>query len=402
MPYYKCTFVNDKGNFIDKTIFSDSKKELKNSFLNADEKLIYIKKIYFKELSFSKLFSRKIGYTEFYQFNQKMITLLKSGVSFIRALEIIIQNTESGNFKEILIKSETDIKNGVQISDAFSSNQIPFQRIYRASLLAGEKSGNIDSILEKFNIYLGKISSLRRRTISSLTYPIILFVFMISMVLLILLYAIPVFSSFYDNFEADLPGVTIFLISLANFLKRNILIIVFAIFILYISVRLLEKFNKNIVIRDLIKLKLPFVKRIVLENAMAVFSRTLSILIAGGIPVPEATGIAIETFSNKYFMLKVKDIPVKIKGGYLLSDVLKEVNIFPGIMVEVIRIGESSGNLVDVLDKNADFFESAIDSRINTLISLIEPILIIVLGFVIAFMLISVYLPIFSLVRVVR
>lgn len=402
MPYFKCTFLSDQGDFRHRTLFADNKRELQDSYLNADEKLVYIKRDFFHGVSLSKLFARRVGYREFLQFNQKLITLLRSGVSFIRGLEVIIENMERGTLKEILIKAETDIKNGMQISDAFTSRMIPFQRIYRASLMAGERSGNLDGILEKFNVYLEKISNLRRKTMSSLSYPIILFVFMIAMVMIILLYAIPVFSSFYDNFQAELPGMTKILISSATFLKNHIHYIVLGVILLFYLVRLLEKKVPNVVIIEYIKLKIPFIGKIIVENAMAIFTRTLSILISGGITIPESTTIAVETFANKYFNLRVRSVPEKIHEGKLLSDVLSEVKIFPGVMIEAIRVGESSGNLVEVLDKNADYFENAIDTKVNTLISLIEPILIIVMGFVVAFMLIAVYLPIFSTIRIVR
>lgn len=402
MPYFKCTFVNEKGNFIEKTVFSENKTELKNNYQNADEKLLSIKKLYLYNLNFSKLFSNQIGYSEFLLFNQKLITLLKAGVSFIKAMEIIIKNMREGNFKDILVQIESDIKNGVQISDAFSSSQIPFKKIYRASLLAGERSGNLESVLEKFNVYLEKVTNLRRKTFSSLSYPVILFIFMITMVMLILLYAIPKFSSFYESFRAGLPATTTMLISIAEFAQKNIHYFVFPVLILYISIKLAERSNEKIVIMDYLKYKIPFIGRIIVENAMAIFSRTLSILISGGIPVPESTAIAVETFSNRYFFQKVKDIPSKIKEGNLLSDALSEVDFIPGMMVEVIRVGESSGNLPEVLNKNADYYENAINLKVNTIISLIEPVLIIFLGLVIAFMLISVYLPIFQTIQVVR
>lgn len=402
MPYFKCTFVNEKGNFFEKTVFSENKTELKDNYQNADEKLLSVKKLYFHNLNPAKFFSKRIGYSEFLLFNQKLITLLKAGVSFIKAMGIIIKNTREGNFKEILIQIESDIKNGIQISDAFSSSQIPFQKIYRATLLAGERSGNLEAVLEKFNEYLEKITNLRRKTFSSLSYPVILFVFMVTMVLLILLYAIPKFSSFYESFRAGLPSTTTLLISIAEFTQKNIHYFVFPLLILYIAIKLAERTSEKIVIIDFLKFKIPFIGSIIVENAMAIFSRTLSILISGGIPIPESTSVAVETFSNRYFYINVKNIAVKIKEGNLLSDVLSEVNFIPGMMVEVIRVGESSGNLPEVLNKNADYYENSINLKVNTIISLIEPVLIIFLGMVIAFMLISVYLPIFQTIQVVR
>ena len=402
MPYYNCTFLDDHGRYVKKTVFADNKQEVWRNYGSADEKLLYIRRNYLKDSSSIKVFAKKIGYFDFLAFNQKMITLLKSGVSFIRSLEIVIANLRKGNLKEVLLKTETDIKNGIQISDAFASDQIPFQKIYRATLLAGEKSGNLDTILGQFNSYLEKIATLRRRVVSSMTYPVILFTFMIGMVALILLYAIPKFATFYADFEADLPAITTNLVALGEFMQKHFLTILLIFIAIIVAIKLLEKLRSNIIIFDYLKTKIPFIGRIIVENAMTVFARTMAILISGGIPVPESAQIAVETFSNRYFFSKIKDIPGKIKEGNLLSDVLRDISFVPPVLVEVIKVGETSGNLAEVLNENADAFENSIDARIGSLISLIEPILIVVLGVVIAFMLVAVYLPIFSTVHIVK
>ena len=225
---------------------------------------------------------------------------------------------------------------------------------------------------------------------------------MIGMVALILLYAIPKFASFYADFEAKLPEMTLKLMGLGNFMQHNIIYIVLGIIGLWALLKTIEKTRRDIIIFDYIKTRLPFVGSLIVENAMTVFARTLAILISGGIPVPEAVRIAVDTFSNRYFYSKIKDIPDKIKEGNLLSDVLREVKFIPPVFVEVIKVGETSGNLAGVLNENADAFENSIDAKISKLISLIEPILIVVMGVVVAFMLVAVYLPIFSTVHIVE
>lgn len=402
MAYYKCTFVNEKGELIVRTIFSESKKDLQESYENADEKLMAVQKLYFQNVSFLGFLAKKVKHSDFLLFNQKMVILLKAGISFIKALGIVVGNMKKGHLREILVQAKADIGNGVQISDAFTSSQIPFQKIYRASLLAGEKSGDLITVLEKFNEYLEKIHNLKKRTMSSLSYPIILFIFMIMIVMVVMIFVIPRFSEFYTNFESELPFFTQFFLDASNFLKNNILYIIAFFGAIFMGVKMLEKLNPRIIIIDRLKLKLPLLGKIILENSMAVFSRTLTILIAGGITVPESTSISIETVTNRYLYSKIQHIPEKIKAGNLLSDVLDEVEEVPKIMVEVTRVGDSSGNLIDVLNKNADFFESSINSKVNTIISLIEPVIIIVLGIVILFMLLSIYLPIFSTIKVVR
>lgn len=402
MPYYKCTFLNDAGQFTHRTIFSDNKMEIRKNFERADQKLVKIRTDFLRGFSLFKIFARKVGYSEFLAFNQKLIVLLKSGVSFIQAMDLIVKNLKEGTLKEILKKTQTDIHNGIPISDAFSSSQIPFHRIYRATLFAGEKSGNIESLLEKFNVYLQRLTQLRRKTFSSLMYPLLVLTAMLVMVFVILVWVVPVFSEFYSEFDAELPGITLLLISVANFFKDHIFWILGGVLAVFLTIHFIQKHAREFYFIDLLMLKLPFIGMVFYENAMSVFSRTLSILISGGIPVPESLGVAVGTFSNRYFAMKVADLPTKIKEGVLLSDTLSEVDIFPPIMTDMIRIGESSGNLVEVLDQNADYFESTIDTRINTFVSLIEPVLLLLLALGVMFMLVAVYLPIFNSARVVQ
>jgi type IV pilus assembly protein PilC len=402
MPYYRCTFVDEHGHYSAREHYAENKAELRASLTGIDEKLIGIRNLWFKDFSLQRLFKRKIGYTEFLLFNQEMIALLKAGIPMIRALEIIIQNTRISLLREIISKAAGNIRNGMQISEAFSSAQIPFHKIYKASLLAGEKSGHLEQILEKFNVYLSKLTNLRRKIVGSLTYPILLICFMTAMVLVISIFVIPKFADFFKNLDAQLPAITLIFISITLYLRENIVFFVVFGIMAFMAVKLIEHFNPKIIIIDQFKIKTPFVGKVIHENSIAVFARTLAILISGGIPVPDAVEIAVETFANKFYYSKVRAVPEKIRQGNLLSGVLDEIAIIPRILVEMIRVGETSGNLMAVLDESADYYERSIDIKISTLISLIEPVIIITLGMVIAMMLVSVYLPIFSSIRFVQ
>ncbi|MCX6556730.1 MAG: type II secretion system F family protein [Candidatus Aminicenantes bacterium] len=331
-----------------------------------------------------------------------MITLLKAGIPMIRALEIIIQNSRPSRLRDIIARAAGSIRNGTQISAAFASSRLPFNKIYTASLLAGEKSGHLEQTLEKFNIYLGKLANLRRKIVGSLTYPAILLLFMIAMVLVISVFVIPKFASFFSDLEAQLPPLTLLFIAVTQFLRENIVLLTALAFMAFLAVKLLERFQPRVIIIDQFKIKSPFIGRVIHENAVAVFARTLAILVSGGIPVPDAAEIAVETFANRYYYSRIRELPEKIRQGHVLSEVLEEIAFIPRILVEMVRVGETSGNLTAVLDESADYYERSIDSRINTLISLIEPVIIIALGLVIAMMLVSVYLPIFSVIRVVQ
>ena len=226
MPYYRCTFVDEQGHYLDREHYAESKAEVRAALAGAAEKLIRVRHLWFKDFSLQRLFKRKIGYTEFLLFNQELIALLKAGIPMIRALEIIIENTRISNLREIISKAAGNIRNGMQISEAFSSVQIPFNKIYKASLLAGEKSGHLEQILEKFNIYLNKLTNLRRRIVGSLTYPVILILFMIAMVLVISIFVIPKFATFFEDMEAQLPSLTLLFIVFTQYLRENIVLFI--------------------------------------------------------------------------------------------------------------------------------------------------------------------------------
>ncbi len=402
MPYYRCTLVDEQGHYQVREYYAESRREAAAALGSLDEKLVGLRRLWLRDFSLQKLFKKNIGHTEFLLFNQEMITLLKAGIPVIRALEIIIENTRFGVLREILAKAAGNIRNGMQISEAFTSVQIPYHKIYKASLLAGEKSGHLEQVLERFNVYLGKISNLRRKTVSSLTYPVILLLFMLSMVLVISIFVIPKFSAFFTDMDAQLPGITIFFIESTHYLKENLFTFLAVLVLAYAAVRVIEHFYPRVILIDQAKVKIPFLGRIAYENTIAVFARTLAILVSGGIPVPESAEIAVEAFGNRFYHSQVRDVPEKIRQGNLLSAVLAEVRIMPRILVEMVRVGETSGNLTAVLDESADYYERSLDSRINSLISLIEPVIIIALGMVIAVMLVSVYLPIFSSIRIIQ
>jgi type IV pilus assembly protein PilC len=403
MPYFSCRFIDAQGHHERRTIYAEQRRELEQTYADGDIKLVSCRRALFRGMRAWQILGGKVSHNDFLLFNQELITLLKAGVPFINALDVIARNTKSHHLKTVLAHIGTDIRNGTRISDAFATNQIPFQRIYQASLLAGEKSGHIEAVLAKFIVYFERLNTLRRKTISSLTYPTVLFCFMIAMVMTILTVILPRFAAMYNELgNAGLPTITLFFMQVSELVRDNTVWLTVLLVALFVAVRTIERRNPSIVIIDQLLLKLPFVGRILFDNTLAVFSRTLAILISGGVTIPEASTIAIETVTNTYISNQLKELPENIRSGRLLSDILEEIPLIPRMTVEILRVGETSGNLVTVLEEHATYMESLIDMRISTLISLIEPIIVVILGLVIAFMLVSVYLPIFNLVQVIQ
>lgn len=402
MPYYKCTFLTENGRRQKREIFAKDRRAIRDICRDSDDKILSIRRMWLHGTSLLHIFRRKIPYTDFFLFNQELIILLKAGVPFIHGVETILLNVRNIRLREVLTRAGSDIRNGMQISEAFHDADLPFQKIYQSSLMAGERSGKLEEVLAKFNEYLDKVNILRKKIVSSMMYPLVLLVFMAAMMMVVMLYVLPKFSGFFEEFDASLPGITLFFMEASDYIRHNIIPITFTVVALYFALRLIERRFSHIIIFDQLKNRTPFVGKLFFDNSMAVFCRTSAILISGGIAVPDAVKIAVETFSNRFLHSQIAHMPEAIRQGKLFSQVMEEIPMMPGLLVEMVRVGESSGNLVDVLNEGANFYERSVDNRIATLISLIEPVIIILLGLTIAFMLVSVYLPIFSSIQVAK
>ncbi len=400
MPEFKVFFINEKGQKIKKVIFASNKEELKKNLeLTEDLLVLKIRKQFNLKDFFA--FKKKISAHNFLIFNRELITLLKAGTPLRRALEVILENCHHSLLKKILLRALNDIKNGVAISEALASESFPLAQIYRATLLAGEKSGQLEKGLEKYCSYVGRVARLKSKTISSLAYPLLVIIFMLAIVTIIVAFVIPKFADFYSGFEASLPYSTTLLLNFSVFLKNNLLTILGALCLIFFILSRMQKKITDFSLLHQLQLKVPFVGPGLVQNYLSIFSRTMATLLSGGLTVPEAASLAVNTISNKYLFLQIKNIPVIIAQGKGLFQALQEVRFIPGLMLEMIQVGENSGNLATTLEETADHYEALFENRINTLISLIEPIIIILLGIVVSFMIVSIYLPIFSTIRVV-
>lgn len=403
MPHFDCTFIDERGRLSRRVLIADSREQLLRNSSQGEYKLIRARRRH--NLGAFLPWTRRgssLSGSDFLLLNQQLIALLKSGLSFMRSLETIIENTPKPQVREILAEAAERVRGGEPVSQAFSGHSIPYDTIYRASLLAGENSGQLEAVLERFNHYLGKVTGLRRKVFSSLAYPVVLLIFMTAMILVVLLYVIPRFSVFYADMDAQLPLITTLFTSGGQFLQSRLPLIAALLAGTWLLLVFIGRKNQDFTWTSALKLRLPFTGALMLENALVVFIRTLTILLRGGIPVPEAVAVAVETFDNRHLRAAFRRLPERIRSGMQLSQAMQEISAVPGILIEMIKVGEASGNLVRSLDESAEYYESTIDTRISTLISLIEPIIIIVMGLVIAFMLLSVYMPIFSIIRVIQ
>lgn len=402
MPNFRCRLAGEDGQVFPQLFLASSAVDCRRHFEEKGLCVLSVKRDW-KDINFFNIKSGGgIKFKDFIMFNQELVALIKAGYPILKSIETIIGRVKSNALKELLMVIEEDIRGGKSLSEAFRPYENEFSTVYIASLMAGERSGNLAGTLRRFIEYAQVIERTKSRIRSALTYPSILVVFSFLLLGILINFIMPNFSNFYSAFEAELPGITRGLLSFSFFARRHLSILVvvalLALFFLYRS----RKKEKIQIFIGRLKLKVPYGRKIWLESAISLFSRTLSLLLGGGISLIHSVGIARQAVPNAYLIHKMKDLPNHIKNGETLSESLRKADYVSPLALDMIRIGESSANLDGMLADVADVYDERVQQKIDTFVSLIEPIVIIGMGVIVAIMLASIYLPIFNIIRVTQ
>lgn len=402
MPHFLCRLATDDGQIQSQSFFAPSQKDCRRHFESEGFCILSIKKDW-KRIQISALpWEKKIKDKDFVMFNQELVALIKAGYPILKSIEIIVSRAKNVHMKELLMRIEKEIRGGKSLSEAFSPYDRYFSKVYIASLMAGERSGNLAETITRYNNYAKVMVATKSKIRSALAYPTLLLTFSLVLLGILINFIVPRFSDFYQNFEAELPSVTKALLAFSNFAKSNILLFLALALVLFLVILRMRTGEKSAILLDRLKLKIPYGRSIWIESAISLFSRTLGLLLEGGISLLSSIGVASKAAPNKYLVEKMKDLPEFIKHGESLSDSLRKAEFFTPLALDMIRIGETSANLEGMLSEVADVYDERIRSRIDTFVSLIEPLIIIVMGLVVTAMLLSVYLPIFNIIRVAR
>jgi type IV pilus assembly protein PilC len=328
--------------------------------------------------------------------------MVKAGYPILKSLESISARIKNVHLREILIEVAGEVKKGKALSEAFLPYEKVFTPIYTASLMAGEKGGSLPASIGRYIQYAKMVNQTRARIKSAMTYPTILIVFSFILMGILMNFVIPRFADFYKSYEAELPAITRFIMGLATTLSRRwylIAAVIVAAVVAVVRLRRRPDFRYQI---DRLKLRVPFGRLIWLESGVSLFSRTLGLLLEAGISLLAAIGIAIQAVPNAWIVRRMEEVPNRIRNGEGLSDSLTQAGAFPPLALDMVRIGENSANLQGMLGDMADFYDERVRARIDTLVTLVEPVVIILMGLVVAAMLLSVYIPIFNIIRIAR
>ena len=402
MPNFTCRVAGENGRVAVRSLLATSAEECRKS-LEAEGVLVLSVHRDWRVFEAQGIrFGRKIKDKDFILFNQELVALIRSGYPILRSLDAISGRLKNVYLKELLNKVAGEVRLGKALSEAFQPYEKTFGTVYAASLMAGERSGNLPGALTRYVAYAKTISQTRSRVRSALAYPTILLVFAFILFGILVNFILPRFAGFYQDFQAQLPGITRLLMSVSTAVNAHWYVIpaVLSLLVLfYLSRRKRPDFRLRL---DGLKLHVPYGKGIWLESSVAVFCRTLGLLLEAGITLLQSIGIAIQSVPNAWVSRGMATVPDSIKNGEGLSDSLAKTGTLPPLALDMIRVGETSANLQGMLGDVADFYDERIRVKIDTLVSLIEPVVIIFMGLVVAGMLLAIYLPIFNVIRITR
>ena len=402
MPYFLCRVATEDGTVISESFLAPSYGECKRRFEEQGFCVLSIKRDW-KKIEIPLLpFEKKIKDKDFIFFNQELVALIKAGYPIVKSIDIIISRVKNHHLKELLMAVQTDIRAGKSLSEAFAPYEDQFSTVYLASLMAGERSANLDGTINRYIDYAKVISMAKSKIRAALAYPSLLLFFSLVLLFILISFVIPSFSQFYADFDSELPGVTRSLMTFSFFVRDHMLYVLIFFPLLLVAYFMMKRKEKTLILLHRLKLKIPYGRIIWLESAVSLFCRTLSLLLEGGISLLTAVGIARKAVPNKYLQHLMSGLQDSIKNGESLSESLLKAQFFTPLSVDMIRIGESSANLEGMLSDVADVYDEKIRGKIDTFVSLVEPVIIIFMGLIVAGMLLSVYLPIFNVIQVTR
>src|SRR3984885_13822771 len=344
---------------------------------------------------------KKLNLEKFLIFNQQFVTLIRAGLPILKVLDLLAERLTDPKLTPYINAVRDDVRKGVLLSEAFRGQGI-FPKIYVTSVLAGEKSGSLVDVLERFIIYQKLALAVRKKILVSLMYPCVLIVLVILVMVFLVTYVVPSFATLYTSMSAQLPIMTVYLISIGTAARKYVLVnvaVVAGLVSLFLWWRRTESAQERI---DRVKMKVPLLGTIWIKYQVAQFARVLSTLLTGGIPLMQGLDTAADSLGTPLLRKTLEKAGRMVREGQTLASSLAATGVFPGLAVDMVEVGESTGALPAMLTSVAEFYEDDVNTRMTAILSLIEPAIMIFMGGFVAFVLIALYLPIFSLADTIR
>jgi type IV pilus assembly protein PilC len=398
--------VRDKdGRLLQGSLEGDSTTLVANKLRSMGYMPVSIEKIESSKLSVElKIpgFSDRVSGKDIAVFSRQFATMINSGLSLIRALNILGEQTENKVLAKIAGDVRLDVEKGDSLSQALGRHPKAFNRLFVAMVKAGETGGVLDDVLLQLASIIEKQVELKRKITSALTYPVAVLGLVLMIVTAMLIFVVPTFKTLYDDLGGTLPLPTRLLMSFSSFVTTYApFIVVFNIVAVFLFRRWLQS-DDGRARWDTIKLRIPIFGKLVHKTAMTRFSRTFAVLLRSGVPILESLEITAETVNNTVVSRAIKDVQDGVKQGESISSPLSHHEVFPPMVTQMLAVGEETGNIDIMLEKVSDFYDQEIEATVDALTSLLEPLLIVVLGGAVGGMVVALYMPMFKIIELVE
>jgi type IV pilus assembly protein PilC len=332
------------------------------------------------------------------RFTRQFATMIAAGLPMVQCLEILSQQMESAPLRKVIAEIKESVQAGTTLAEALSKHKKVFDDLFVNMVDAGEIGGALDVILMRLATYREKADALVRKVKGALIYPAVVMTVAMGVTFAMLTYIVPIFAKMFSGLGAELPAPTRFILSLSGFIRGNILIGLVLLILLIVAYKLYSRTDKGRFNIDRIKLRVPLIGDLIRKSSIARFSRTLGTLISSGVPILDALDITARASGNRIIHDAVKRSVLSIAEGETITQPLKQCGVFPPMVTQMISVGEKTGGLDEMLAKIADFYDEEVDAAVEALTSIIEPVIIVLMGVVIGGILIAMYLPMFDII----
>jgi type IV pilus assembly protein PilC len=403
MAEFLCRVADASGKSFTQTETASSEAELRQ---RLTEKGLYIYSVRGRSLPTLALrwpgrARPRFSASDFFLFNQQFVTLIRAGLPILRSVELLAERSARPGLRAVLTDIRERVRGGASLSEGFRAQGL-FPEVYISSLLAGERSGNLAGVLEQYIAYQRVTGTVRRRLLTALVYPALLVVVAAGVLSYVTLFVIPRFAELYSEMNVSLPALTVAVVTVALNIRASLLVLLLVVAGAAVVLVLVGRTGGGAQILDRAWMKIPLIGDIILKFRLAQFTRTLSTLLAGGIPLVPSLEVSAGAMGSPVLRSSIATAAVGVSEGQSLHAALARTGIVPDLVTEMIEVGESTGALPHMLNSVAEFYDEDLNTRLTTLLALVEPMLLVVMGGIILVILVALYLPIFSIGSVVR
>jgi type IV pilus assembly protein PilC len=396
MTQFLVKVADERGHLLQQVEHGYSESEVRERFVQQGYLVYWVKPQGLFAGGKLQLGGRRVKQSQFVIFNQQFLTLIKAGLPILNSLDLLIKRQRDANLRSLLQNVRERVKSGELLSDAFAAQGV-FPRIYTTTLMAGEKSGNMEEVLGRYIAFQRLALTFKKKLAVSLVYPALLVTVVLCMLVFLVTYVVPQFAKLFENLNATLPAITVFMLAVGVSAQKYAPFLSIALVLAVAFLWQWKRTDRGAERIDAAILKMPLLGDIWLKYQVASFARMLSTLLAGGLPLVPSLETAGSSVSSRRILNGIAESAARVREGQTLSGSLEQQKIFPDLSVEMIEVGESTGALPAMLNSVAEFYEEDVQTALGAAMALIEPVILIVMAVFVGGVLISLYLPIFSL-----